>query len=425
MIEKQSSSPKSKKILVFTIFVILFFILNIIITAFIFIDIKVVSSPEIIFELELLDINSDELLMMTTLYIANTNHFDFIIKDLEIVTKTQTNHQINTIQVDGGTITSNSNETFSQTTPVVFTNDIPSTLTTEITGTIGVNIFGLITKTIPLQMTMITHLGDSIDSIFIPTFTINADFYDISNDGISLSAQITIDNPNSFDFDLKDIQLQLHTETGQLIKDITVKGAFLKAQQTHILQIDELIPLTTLNAEKIIASIDTSIGVHLAGIKKYMDVSTQAEISIPHLHDIFSSDAPTVAFIDGDMKLLRAGRFSWGFKSTMSLEITNPNPLDLYADYVSFLVYADYKGQHILMANITVPEVTIEKENITIVPTELYIPLSTILSAHSKVFPFVPDGLIVVVEANVTLPGLHDYLWIGVGGYQDLKIIFR
>jgi LEA14-like dessication related protein len=423
MIEKQSSSHTSKKMMVFTIFVVLFFLLNIVLLGFIFVDIKVVSSPEIVLELELLDINADELLMMTTLSIENTNQFDFIIKDLQISTKTETNHQINIIQIDGGTITSHSNETFSQTTPVMFNDDIPSMLTTDITGTIGVNIFGLITKTIPLQMTMITHLGDSIDSIDLPEISMTADFYEISNDGVGFLVDLDIDNPNTFDFDLKDISIQLKTEAGEIIKDILIKGTFIQGQQTYSLQLDESLPLTTLNAEKIIASIDTSIGIHLAGIKKYMDVSTQAEIGIPHLHDIFSGDAPTVAFIDGDMKLVRGGFFTWGFKSIMSLEITNPNPLDLYADNVSFLVYGDYKGTHILIANVTVTQVTIQKENITIVPTELYIPLKTILYATQGLIPKMPDGLIVVVEANVTLPGLNDYLWIGVGGYQDLKII--
>ncbi|MFO7678062.1 MAG: hypothetical protein R6V50_06765 [Thermoplasmatota archaeon] len=421
MIEKQSSSPKSKRKIAFSLLVLIILVINIIITALIFVDIQVISSPEIVLELDILEINSDELLLQTTLFIGNTNRFDFIIKDLDIITKTETGDIINEIKISGGTIAANTNETYTQTTPITFNTDIPSTLTTQLSGIIGVYLLGLITKTIPLQINMITSLGDTIQLITIPEFSVKADLSSLSNDGIAFTADIDISNPNNFDFFIDDIDLSLKTEIGELIKKFTFKGRLLPANGRATIQANDLLPLTILNAEKITASIDTTLGVYIAGIKKYIDVSTEAEILIPHLYDIFTPHAPTVAFIDADMKLMRKGLFSWGFISNMSLEIINPNPLSLYAKEVTFSIYRDDKGTHSFICNQTVYDITIDKENTTLVPAEIYIPLRSLFQTNQSIRPKLPDGLIVLVEANVTIPGLNDYLWIGVGGYQDLK----
>ena len=419
---KISEPPISKGKIIFSLIIATIIIINIVAGALIFLDIRVMKSPEVTIELDLIEINSNEAILQTTLSIENPNQFGLIIKDLEAVTKTNNGAEIMHIVLEGGEIAPNKNKTYTSTDHITFDGEIPETLTTKLTGIVGFRFLGVIKKTLPITVNMITSLGDVVKNIDIPILHIKGDFGEITNEGINFTTEIGIENPNSFDLQIGDISITLKTETGELIEDFAIKGDMIAAKSSTTLNGEGRISIEALNAKTLFVTLSTTAGVIIAGITEFIDFSTGVEIAIPHVEDIFPSDTPTVAFIDADMRLTRQGILNWGFTSYMALELRNPNKIGLIAKDIIFSIYRIDDGEKTLIGDCTVNDTEVGSENTTFIPAQIYLPRRSLFRGQRIFLPELPDGLLVVVEANVTIPGLDQAFWIGVSGYQDMHL---
>ena len=63
-------------------------VIYVIIGGLLFINIQVLESPEIIIEIEVTEINSEEAVIHSEINIENTNSFDMSVKNLEMITTT-------------------------------------------------------------------------------------------------------------------------------------------------------------------------------------------------------------------------------------------------------------------------------------------------------------------------------------------------
>ncbi len=117
---KIPKTNKSKRKIAFSLIIAAIIIINIVVGALIFLDIQVVNSPEINIEIDLLEINSNEVVLQTTLHIANPNKFGLIIKDFEAITKTHDDGKIMHMVLDGGEIAPDTNKTFTSTDYITF-----------------------------------------------------------------------------------------------------------------------------------------------------------------------------------------------------------------------------------------------------------------------------------------------------------------
>ncbi|MCK5458725.1 MAG: hypothetical protein KAI20_02445, partial [Thermoplasmatales archaeon] len=213
---------KSKRKIAFSLIIAAIITINIIAGALIFLDIRVIEAPEVTIEIDLLEINSNEAVIQTTLSIANPNKFGLIIKDFEAITKTHDGGEIMHMVLEGGEIAPDKNKTYTSTDYITFDGDIPETLTTEVTGIVGLRFLGLIKKTLPVKLNVITTLGNVIKSMTIPIFHIKGSFGEITNDGLNFSTVIDIGNPNSFDMQIQDISIIIQSEAGDIIGEFVV-----------------------------------------------------------------------------------------------------------------------------------------------------------------------------------------------------------
>ncbi len=417
-----SKKPRSKRKIAFSLIIAAIITINIIVGALIFLDIRVIEAPEVTIEVDLLEINSNEAVIQTTLSIANPNKFGLIIKDFEAITKTHDGGEIMHMVLEGGEIAPDKNKTYTSTDYITFDGDIPETLTTEVTGIVGLRFLGLIKKTLPVKLNVITSLGGVIKSMAIPIFHVKGDFGEITNEGINFTTEIGIENPNSFDMQIQDVSITIQSEAEDIVGEFVMAGDMIAAKSSTTLNGEGKILIKALNSKTLIVNISTSLVVMIAGINEFIDFTTEVEISIPQLNDIFTSSLPTEAYIDADMKLVRLGILNWGFMSYMELEMINPNKIGLILTDVVFSIYKIDDGIETLIGDCSVNESEVEPENITIIHAEIFLPLKSLLKGQRSIFPKLPEGTLVVVRGNITIPGLDQSVWIGVSGYQDLHM---
>jgi hypothetical protein len=154
--------------------------------------------------------------------------------------------------------------------------------------------------------------------------------------------------------------------------------------------------------------------VLIAGIKKSMNFSVEADIIPPHLEQLLS-DLPTDSSLTGKYKLTLGGLLD-----QITLEIINPNKLTFHANDITVHIYRVDRDKQRLMCNGTIPDGVITSQNTTILQGDMLIPYSQLLPhLGERLFA---DRLQVIVRTNITIQGLNQTIWVGMTGYQDFPI---
>jgi len=401
-----------KKIILASIIIILTVLYGTV-GAVLFFNIEILKAPETEITLDVLEINSDQAIIQTTINLTNPNPFDLVSKNFELILLTETGTEISRLYLEGGNIQAQKTKTLTATAPVSFNGESLHMITAKLSGILGASFFGAIEKTIPFTITIKTSIGQIIEDIAPPIISASVNMSDISQEGMKITGLFDIYNPNSFEMYVKNMTVAIKNETGQIVGTMNVDDAVILEKQSQKLNVEGMVQLIALNSEILIMSVSGTAGIKIAGLDKSLAFSVDSQVHIPNIKDIFPSISPTLAVINANMKATLHG-----FISYMTLEIQNPNPLALSARDVTFSIYRVDGNKQTFIGDCVVAEATVAAKATTNIPAQVVLPYLKLFIPQGK--GFIPDGLLVVVQVNVTLAGLDQYYWIGVSGYQDL-----
>jgi hypothetical protein len=399
-----------KKIVV--IILVVATILNIIAGSFIYIDIQALSMPTTTLTLDLVDLNADEAVLQTTLSTNNTNSFSLIIQNITVTTVTDNGDIINQVSLEGGEIHASEHKTFSSTATVRFNTVIPNTLTSTITGTIGVMFFGLVKKTLPLKLTMITSLHNIINQFTLPHIHLEGNFSDLTQKGVNFTSSIEIANPYTIDLAVENLSVNITTDTGASVGTVTIQGAAIPAKTTQQITGSGTILLKALDAKTLNMNLQGNVIVLVAGIRKTMNLSMDADIIPPQIKDLLS-DLPTDASLTAQYKINRKGLLDH-----ISFTVVNPNKITVYATDITIKIYRLDRNKTRLISNGTIADGVIPQQSTTVLQGDMTIPLRQLFFPH-KGEHIIADEIELVMRANFTIDGLNQTVWVGMIGYQN------
>jgi len=388
-------------------------IINIIAAILLFTDIQLLEMPETTIKVEIIEINPNEAVIQAKIEMDNPNAFEVIAKNLEIVTLTPNGSKVVKMLLEGGTIPANGNKTFESYAYTRFDNNSPKLLTTKLTGQIGIKI-GFIQKTIPLAINVITSLEEIIKKLSAPSLKMKVEFGELTQKGLNLTGVIEAYNPNSFDIIIGNISGNVTTDTGKNVGYLKIEGGILGSQKSMELKSNGAILLEALNYKAIIINVSGRVGARIAGINETLPISIEAEIKVPDINKLLSPDTPTDIIIKGDYKFTLRG-----LMDDITLEINNPNKIDLEARNITVTFFYLNNGEKTFLVETILGEGIIKAQSKKDFKGQCIVP-------YSKVFPTVggrllPDEMLITVRANLTIPGLNPAIWIGVTGCQDFR----
>jgi hypothetical protein len=385
-------------------------ILNITAGSFIFLDINVMDIPTTTITLELAELNADDALLRTTLQVNNTNGFSLDFQNISITTMTDSGDVINYVLITGGEIQAHEHKTFSATATVRFNDAIPNTLTSKIRGTVGVLFFGFIKKTLPLNFTMITILNNIITQFTLPSVHLRGNFSDITQEGVNLTSSVDITNPYSIDLAVENLSVNIITDTGINVGTIAVQGATIPAKTTQQLTGDGRLLLKALDAKTLQMNLRGNVIVLVAGIRKTMNLSIDADIIPPQLKSLLS-DLPTDASLTGQYKL------TWkGIRDRISFTVVNPNKLTFLATDITVEIYRVDRNKTRLMSNGTIADGILTPQSTTVLQGDMMIRYAQLYRFGERLLA---DQIKIVMRANITIQGLNQTIRVGMIGYQN------
>jgi hypothetical protein len=402
-----------KKIIV--LFIIIITIINVITLSFIFIYFQTMKMPETTVKMEILEINSKEMVINSVIDIKNSNNFDITVEKLNLITKTSYGSEIGCLRIEGGKIPSNKNKIFTKKYTATFNGESPDEFVTTLEGIIGMSVV-FIEKKLPISVNIISVINDLIDNFKTPTANINIDFGEITQKNISLLINVDFQNPNTFDVKLEDVTINILNQNNESVGDIKLSGVLLTADNYTNIWGEGLILIEALNAQILKINLSSMATAIIAGYNKTLPINIESTINSPDLNELLPSNLPTDAVLRGDY---RATLF--GFKSEIILQSINPNNIEYAAKDITITVARIDKKQRRVVATGEIEDGIIKANNTTLFKGELTIPYRKIFTPAlgGKI---IPDWLEITIRANITIKGLENYVWVGMVGYTDFRL---
>jgi LEA14-like dessication related protein len=393
----------------------LLFIINIVAAALIFVDIQVLTFPQTTIRVDVIEINSDEIIIQHDLQLYNPNSFEMIIKDFQIVATTTTGDEVTNLTIDGGSIPGQSHRNFTGSDRITMKGNLSGMLSSKITGIVGFNIFGIIKKTIPLELTVLISLKEALKKIAIPTITVRAEFGTITRNAVNLTTEIDVSNPNPFGMFIKNFILDITTETGSKVGNFIIPGSQIPAESAVTLHGYGSVIIEALNAKKLFINLHAEAGANVAGINKSLPISCDIEIAIPDLNKFIPSDKPVELALDIDLKRTRGG-----LNGSMTLEVMNPTKIPLVASDIVVWYYVVKDDQKYFVGKGPLGTGELVPENTTYFYGNILLSYSKLLNTPGR--GLLPDAVFAQLRANITLSGVNLFLPVAIGSYIDLHM---
>ena len=405
----------TKKTILAIILAILF-IVNIVGAALIFIDIQVLAFPNTTLRVDVIEINTDEIIIHHDIQLYNPNSFEMILRDFQIVARTTDGEEVTNLTIDGGSIPGQSHQNYAANDRIVMKGNLSGLLSSTITGVVGFNIFGIITKTIPLEMTVLTSLKEALNKIAIPGITVRAEFGNITRHAVNLTTAIEVSNQNPFGMFIKNFIMNITTETGSNVGNFIIPGAPIPAESSVTILGSGSVIIEALNAKKLFITLHADVGAHIAGINKSLPLSAQIEITIPNLEEFVPQDKPLELSLDIDLSRARGG-----LKGNMTLEVINPTKIPFFATDLVVMYYGVKNNQKYLVAEGPFGSGELVPGSTTYFHGEMMLSYSKLFNFSGK--GFLPDKVFAQLRAKISLPGVTIYIPVAIGSYIDFHLL--
>ena len=392
----------------------LLLIINIVAAGLIFIDIQVMTFPQTTIRIDIIEINSDEILIHHNLQLYNPNSFEVILQNFQIIATTTTGEEVTNITLDGGSIPGQSNRSFTANDRITMKGNLSELLTSKITGIVGVNLFGIIKKTIPLEVTVLTSLKEALEKISLPTILVRTEFENITRDGLKLMVGIDVTNSNPFDFFINNFIFNITTETGKNVGNFIIPGSQIPAETSVTLHGSGSVMIEALDAKKLLINLQAEVGVNVAGTTKSLPLSSEIEITIPDLNEFVPLDKYLELELKPDLQLAQGG-----LKSNMTLEAINPTKIPFYLSDIVVIYYGVTNNQKYYITEASLGSGEYVPEATTFFYGETVLLYSKLINLDEK--QILPDWIFAQLKVNVSLSGTHLSVPISIGTYIDLQ----
>ncbi len=395
---------------------VILFLINVIAAGLIFIDIQVLAFPNTTLRVDIVEINTDEIIIHHDIQLYNPNSFEMILQDFHIIARTTDGEEVTNMTIGGGSIPGQSNQSYAADDRIIMKGELSGLLSTTVNGVVGFNIFGIITKTIPLEVTILTSLKEALNKIAVPDVTIRAAFGNITREGVNLTTEIEVANPNPFDIIVKDFQVNITTETGTNVGRFDIPGAAIPAEETITVKGAGSIMIEALNAKQLFITLKADAGAHIAGINKSLPIIAKIEITIPNLEEFVPPDKPLELSLDIDLSRARGG-----LKGNMTLEVINPTKIPFMATDLVVMYYGVKDKQKYFVAEGPFGSGELVPQATTYFHGEMMIYFSKLLNFSGK--GFLPDMVFAQLRAKISLPNVSIYIPVAIGSYIDLHML--
>ena len=396
-----------KKILVIIVSALI--LINVLVGAFLFLDIQILKAPVIHADINLIELTPDQILLEAQINVTNPNPFDISVENFKVISTTSDGYEIGQFFIAGGNIPPNKEKTFTAQDELGFSNHDFTLIKNTITVDIGISILGIIKKTIPFEMTVDASLTNITNTIAVPVIHLQATVDDITRDGVQFSGTLDAYNPNSFEIFIENLSLKMQTEKNVDVGIVNLTGGILKPEGSLSIDVKGTLLFKVLDAKQILVNLSGRAGIQAAGIKKSIPFSVDIQFIVPDPGTLLSLNDTFNFILSGDFKLRVRGVLC-----TIEFTIYNPSKIPLDARNLICSIFRFDNNKTRLLGTQNMSPCTVEPKNEVCVSTQIRFPYSTFL--FSGTHRILPDWFILTIKGNFSISGVNRSLPFAITG---------
>ena len=396
-----------KKILVIIVSALI--LINVLVGAFLFLDIQILKAPVIHADINPIELTPDQILLEARINVTNPNPFDISVENFKVVSTTSDGYEIGQFFIAGGNIPPNKEKTFTAQDELRFSNHDFTLIKNTITVDIGISILGIIKKTIPFEMTVDASLTNITNTIAVPVIHLQATVDDITRDGVQFSGTLDAYNPNSFEIFIENLSLKMQTEKNVDVGIVNLTGGIVKPEGSLSIDVKGTLLFKVLDAKQILVNLSGRAGIQAAGIKKSIPFSVDIQFIVPDPGTLLSLNDTFNFILSGDFKLRVRGVLC-----TIEFTIYNPSKIPLDARNLICSIFRFDNNKTRLLGTQNMSPCTVEPKNEVCVSTQIRLPYSTFL--FSGAHRILPDWFILTIKGNFSISGVNRSLPFAITG---------
>jgi LEA14-like dessication related protein len=397
------------------IVIIILFLVNGLIGGIFLITMNSISVPEIISEIDVIDINKNNILLNISIIIDNDNDFSVSIDQFNVISTLSSGDSIGEITLPGGTVSARSQKTFESQASYSLKDYDLKPIGTTIKGTIIIGFFGFFEKEIPITIRNIASIDAIVEEINPPEIQITAGLSEITGKGIGFTGTIDITNPNDFDIIMENMSTVIESDEGEILGAVVIPTTYITQHASTNIPLEGSIDYTALNANTIIIDFKGDVGIHIIGYNSTMPISTRAEIRVPDINEILLINDIFEFSISAEFKVRLQG-----VVTTVGLKIYNPTNIPFEVDNLECRLYTQTNNQTSLIVQGDMNPCEISTNTEVCIQTEVTMPYLKLLSAPGP--GLIPEWFALGITGDFSIQNTTQAIPISINGFVDPNI---
>lgn len=401
------------KKIAFIIFILL--IANIIITVLMFNTVNSIQTPDVIIDINIADVTKETITIEATLQIDNPNSFSIMLEDIIINETTPEGDIIGLISLPNIMVESRENATISSVNTLGFNGNELTTFHSRITGNVGVTLFGFLTKTLPINVLLITNPTALVEAIQAPDIHFDVDLSDFTDDGVLFNGTIWVDNQNDFSMLLKNVDITIEHTNALHVADLLVLDTEIPPKSEIPIYVNGTAYYTIFNEGKLSATITADASITLGGVQMSLPVTSTASMSVPDLSTFLLNGKHLIISLSVDFDLTLQG-----INTTVGFLLYNPTKIPFTAFNLTLRAYRLDNETPTVLAEDTLEQCQYPPENETSLKSVFMLPYSSIIPRLDTGFP---DWFQLSLSGDFTIANTTQRIPVTLNGYISPKII--
>ncbi len=382
-----------------------------IISIFTVVTLTGISTPKVTVEIDAIQLTDEQVNMNISMQLDNQNAYDLELKDMGIKAVTSQNTVIGTITIPTTKIPAHETVTVYSEGSFGFNNEPLEKFESQINGDFGVKFFGIFSLSLPLNITIITNPTPVVDTVLLPSISLNADIERVNETGVLLNGSIIVDNQNEFSMSLTDTMIDIRHNATTINADIIVTDTVIDPQSTSSIQFTAFVGYEVLDIGKLTASLSGNVHISVAGIAMTRPFTASAEVNVPDLAKFLMDDERIVIALLADFDASITG-----LDMNVGFRVYNPTKIPLTASDLEIIVYRVDNETKSLLAEDVLENCLIPGKNETCLKTTFRLPLMSFLPIIGD---GIPDWFLLTIRGDFIIADSNQKIPVQLNGYLN------
>lgn len=385
-----------------------------IISIVIFSSLAGISTPNVTVKIDAIQLSENNVSVSITMNLDNQNPYSLTLHDLTVELTSSQGTEIGKFTFSKKTIPSHETITMKTNGSFDFKGEAIEEFKSEISGDFGIELFGFYSFSLPINITVITDPSLALNTILLPTISLDTTINSVNETGVSLNGSIIVDNQNDFSIRLSNPLITIDHNQTTVFTHITLNDTKIKPKSKTVVPFTSFIGYELFNIGKISATIESDINISVAGTFLTKPFTASAEVNIPDISTFILNNERIEVSLSADFDMSLSG-----LNMNVGFNVYNPTDIPLSASELDIIIYRVDNNSETLIAQDTLRDCPISTQNETCLKTTFKLPL---LSFIPLIGDGIPDWFLLTITGDFTIADSNQKIPIQLNGFLDGNI---